>query len=112
LRATKTTGTTGEVVTFLKTSEEAQCDPISACVWTYTDTNIPTISAGGLTSEFDAATGKWLLKIAGTNLRTSDSSGETSLLLVENRNQTLRTHTSTLAVWEVSDITTLNLTTM
>jgi len=38
------------MVVFLKTSEEAKCDPSSKCKYTYTST-LPTV--GAMTPEFD-----------------------------------------------------------
>jgi hypothetical protein len=109
LKTAKTHGTTGEVVTFLKTSEEAVCNPTSACVWTYSST-VPTITA--MTTEFDAATAKWLFKITGVAMRASASSGDTSTLYVGTQLQTMRSHSDTLAVFEVTNVPSLNVTNM
>lgn len=57
MKTAKTDGTTGEVITFLKTSEEAVCTS-PTCAWTYTST-LPSITASGMTAAFDTTTSTW-----------------------------------------------------
>jgi len=61
---TKTDNTTGKMITFLKTSEEALCTPNSTCHWTYTS-NIPTVTH--MTAVYNDANNYWQVVVNGTN---------------------------------------------
>jgi len=61
--------TTGAMVVFLKTSEEATCDA-SVCAWTYT-ANIPVLES--VVASFDATSLNWIVTATGT-----DFSGDTT----------------------------------
>ena len=52
------------MVVFLKTSEEATCDPSDICDWVYTD-KIPQIT--NISSSFDNTTLQWVVKVEGTD---------------------------------------------
>jgi len=67
---------------FLKTSEEAQCNPLSKCKWTYTKT-LPEITK--MTTEFDPDSAAWLVKFTGTGLRDSATKGEISDLQINKK---------------------------
>jgi len=88
-----------DVVVFLKTSEEAQCPGEGVCRWTYT-TDVPEVTE--MTTEWDEDTSKWLVKITGTGMRDSAEAGEMSDLQINGVSQTVRTHSDTMAVFEVS----------
>jgi len=70
-----------EVVVFLKTSEKAQCSP-EICKWTYTDT-LPEITK--MTQEFDPDTSTWLVKLTGTKLRDTATTGTVSDLQINGK---------------------------
>jgi len=87
------------VIVFLKTSEEAKCSE-SDCAWQYTAT-LPTVTE--MTTEFDADTGVWLVKVVGEGMRDSAEAGEMSDLQINSVSQTVRSHSDTMAVFEVID---------
>lgn len=68
-----------ELIVFLKTSEEAVCDEVNVCNWSYTDT-LPEVTA--MTPEYDVDTETWTVKVEGTTLRDSAESGTTSDLQI------------------------------
>jgi hypothetical protein len=61
------------MVVFLKVSEEANCDPKTKCVFTWTS-YIPEVTSVDLV--FDVSTNQWQLKVAGTSLTGDISSVE------------------------------------
>jgi hypothetical protein len=65
----QTGGTEGDMVVFLKTSEEATCDP-AVCALYYTG-NIPILE--NVTASFDTTSLEWIVTVTGT-----DFSGDTS----------------------------------
>jgi len=106
---TKDAGTTAEVAVMLKTSEEAQCtSPV--CNWSYVEPT-PTITADGMTKEFDPDSNPpaWKIKIAGTGLRDSAASGAMSDLQINGVSQTVLSHTDTLAIFTVTNVPNLTL---
>jgi len=62
--ANKTANTTGKMITFLKTSEEALCTPNNTCEWTYTS-NIPTVT--NMNAYYNTTHNYWYVKVNGTN---------------------------------------------
>jgi hypothetical protein len=52
----------GEVVVFLKTSEEAKCDPKTKCAWTYTST-IPEVTE--IAAKWDDTDLEWTVEVIG-----------------------------------------------
>jgi hypothetical protein len=68
-----------EMIVFLKTSEEAKCDEVSVCNWKYTST-LPDVKE--MTTEYDADTETWQVKVAGVALRDSADSGTQSDLQI------------------------------
>lgn len=61
-----------------------------------------------MTTEFDDDTGKWLVKITGTGMRDSAEAGEMSDLQINGVSQTVRSHTDTMAVFEIIDVQDTN----
>ncbi len=72
-KTTQTNGQTGKVVVFLKTSEEAKCEPSSACDWTYTST-IPSVT--WMSPSFDSTNNYWTVVVGGTGFTGSTSTTE------------------------------------
>lgn len=80
----KADATEADVVVFLKTSEEAQCRPDSdTCKFKYTST-LPKITE--VTTEFNADSGKWQVKVVGTGMRDSAEAGPMSELHIDGVN--------------------------
>ena len=52
----KTDGTTGKVITFLKTSEEARCTPNETCNWEY---KTPSATLNSVSAAYSTADGEW-----------------------------------------------------
>jgi len=102
----KAAGTTGKVVTFLKTSEEAVCAPNAACTWTYTDA-IPTVSA--VAAEYSNSSNVWTLKVIGTGFTGTTGSVE---LTVNGAPQTTSSISQTEAAFAISDVTSSTLSGM
>lgn len=96
----KEDATEADMVVFLKTSEEAQCAG-ETCKWQYTSA-LPEVTE--MTTEFDVDSGDWLVKITGTGLRDSDEAGDMSDLQINGVSQTVKTHTSTMAVFTVTEV--------
>ena len=92
--------TEADVVVFLKTSEEAQC-PGETCKWKYTST-LPKITA--FTSEFDADSASWRVKVVGTGMRDKADSGPVSDLQINKVSQKMVSHTDTMAVFEITKV--------
>jgi hypothetical protein len=67
------------MIVFLKASEEAVCDEVSVCNWLYTS-SVPEVTE--MTTEYDADTENWQVKVVGTALRDSAESGTTSDLQI------------------------------
>lgn len=59
-----------DMVVFLKTSEEATCDPSTTCDWIYTD-QVPLIT--NVTTSFDNSTLSWTVNVEGTDFTGSTS---------------------------------------
>lgn len=89
------------MIVFLKTSEEAKCDEVSVCNWKYTST-LPDVKE--MTTEYDADTETWQVKVAGVALRDSADSGTQSDLQINGVSQTVLTHSDTMAVFTVTDV--------
>lgn len=92
-----TAGLTGDVVVFLKTSEESPCVAPN-CAWTYTS-SIPTLST--MQSNFDTSTNTYKLMVTGTDFTGDTSSTE---LYVGGRLQKCDEVTTTSATFTVTDI--------
>ena len=99
----KTAGTTGTVVVFLKTSEEAKCD-ISVCgSFTYTDT-IPKVTE--VKPIFDEASGTWEVELTGTGFTGTPNNVE---FFVGSTKQTTKSVEATKAYFTINDVTDLVL---
>jgi hypothetical protein len=88
----------GDVVVFLKTSEESPCTSPN-CKWTYTS-NIPTIST--MQANFDSTSNVYKLMVTGTAFTGDTSSTE---LYIGGRLQKCDEVTATSATFTVTDIT-------
>jgi hypothetical protein len=77
------------MVVFLKTSEEATCDPTSKCEFTWTS-SLPVITSAAV--EFDTSSYQWQLKVSGAGFTGDTSSVE---LLIADVKQTTASVTST-----------------
>ena len=65
-----TGGEINTMIVFLKTSEEAICDPSSKCEYTWTS-SLPVVNSAAV--EFDTTGYQWQLKVYGTGF-TGDTS--------------------------------------
>jgi hypothetical protein len=63
-----------------------------------------------MTTEFDVETGKWEVKITGTGLRDAADSGDMSDLQLNGKSQTIKSHSDTMAVFTVDEVTALTTT--
>jgi hypothetical protein len=99
----KTGGDEDAMVVFLKTSEEADCDPNTKCVFTWTSF-IPEVTSVNLI--FDDSTNQWQLKVTGTSLTGDTSSVE---LYISDVKQIATSVSSTEAVFTISDVTSQTL---
>jgi hypothetical protein len=88
---------------FLKTSEEAECEPRSKCVFTWTAV-LPEVTSVDL--EFDASTMQWQLKATGTGITGDVSSTELHIFGVA---QTTTSVSATEAVFTISDVASQTL---
>ena len=93
------------MVVFLKTSEEAVCDPSSKCAFTWTG-DIPTLEAAVLS--FDETTNQWDIIVNGT-----DFTGDTATveLFLEGVKQTTKSVSATEAVFTIVNITSQTINT-
>ena len=98
-----TAGLGGEVIVFLKTSEEATCVGTGTCDFVFTSA-IPTIT--NATSVFDEAANAWTVVVDGTDF-TGDAS--TTSLTVNGIAQTTTSVSATQAVFTIVDISTATL---
>jgi len=101
----KTADEEGEMIVFLKTSEEAQCE-IETCQWTWTD-DVPEVTA--MSTEFDTTADEegWNLVIEGTGF-TGDQ--DSVSLEVGGTAQTGVAVTATTATFRISDVAAETLT--
>jgi hypothetical protein len=99
----KTGGIEDTMVVFLKTSEEAVCDPLSKCKFIW-NAFVPEVTAFEL--QFDESTYQWQLKATGTDF-TGDSS--TTELQIASVKQTTTSVSSTEAVFTISDVSSQTL---
>lgn len=97
-KTNKTDGTTGKVITFLKTSEEALCVPNATCAWTYTST-VPEVT--GFRTQWDSSSQYWTVVVTGTGFTGTT---DTTELNVNGRAQTTISLSSTEAVFRIADI--------
>ena len=102
----KTAGTSGKMITFLKTSEEAVCVPNDTCAWTYSGT-IPTVT--GIVSEYSTTTNAWTVKVTGTAFTGTTSTVE---LVANGASQTTTSVSTTEAVFTISNVTSSSLSNM
>lgn len=63
-----------------------------------------------MTTEFNAESGKWQVKIVGTGLRDSADAGEMSDLQIGGVSQEIESHSDTMAVFNIIDVQTLTIT--
>jgi hypothetical protein len=87
------------MVVFLKTSEEATCDPSSTCDWYYT-ASLPVIE--NVTTSFDNTTMAWSVHVTGTGFTGSAADVE---FYYANTLQPTATVSSTEAVITISNVT-------
>jgi hypothetical protein len=87
------------MVVFLKTSEEAVCDPSSKCKFTWT-ASLPILESGALF--FDDSLNEWQLIVTGTDFTGDTSSVE---LFIEDRVQTTKSVSTTEAVFTIVNVT-------
>ena len=95
---TKTAGTSGTVVVFLKASEEATCAASVCGSFTFTAA-LPTITAA--TTNFDVPTNTWELVVSGSSLPSATSN---SILTVDGVAQTAKSSTASEAVFTFTDL--------
>lgn len=86
------------MIVFLKTSEEAVCDPVSKCEFTWTS-NLPTVTAS--VPEFDTVSNQWQVKVSGSGFTGDSSSVE---LLINEILQTTVSVTATEAIFTIVDV--------
>lgn len=91
------------MVVFLKTSEEAVCDPVTNCKYTWTD-SLPNVTAFNVS--FDETSYTWELKAVGTGF-TGDTS--TVELYIANRKQTTKSVSTTEAIFTIVNVTSSSL---
>lgn len=87
-----------EVAVFLKTSEEAVCDPKDKCKYTWIS-EIPVIESA--VTNFDESLNEWQIVVTGTDFTGDTDSVE---LLVNDIKQTTKSVTATEAVFTVVDV--------
>lgn len=103
----KTDGLQGKLVVFLKTSEEAVCQPDNApCQFNYV-ANIPEVT--DMVTEWDETNLYWTVVVTGTGFTGTPATTE---LNVAGRPQTTVSVTSTKAIFRVSDINGWTLSNM
>jgi hypothetical protein len=105
-KATKTHGTDGKMIVFLKTSEEALCVPNNTCEWTYTS-SIPEVT--NIATQWDATSQKYQVVVTGTGFTGTT---DTTELFVKGLKQTTVSIDSSQAIFEVSSITGYTLSNM
>ena len=88
-----------DMVVFLKTSEEATCDPSSNCDYVYTSV-LPTIE--NVTTSFDNSTLAWTVNVTGTGLTGTTSDVE---FYYANTLQTTTSISSTEAIITITNVT-------
>ena len=87
------------MVVFLKTSEEATCEPSSTCDWVYTD-QIPILT--NVTTFFDNSTFSWNIKVEGTDFTGTE--GDVSFE-INNIAQTTTSVSQTEAIFTIDNVT-------
>jgi len=103
----KTDGLQGKLIVFLKTSEEAVCQPDNApCQFNYV-ANIPEVT--DMVTEWDETNLYWTVVVTGTGFTGTPATTE---LNVAGRPQTTVSVTSTKAIFRVSDISGWTLSNM
>lgn len=86
------------MIVFLKTSEEAVCDPLSKCEFTWTNT-LPTITATNL--DWDTVSNQWNLRVTGTGFTGDESTTE---LIIDDVAQTTTSISSTEVIFTIADV--------
>lgn len=102
----KTAQTSGKMLVFLKTSEEASCVPSTACAWIYTSV-IPTVT--NMSLGFDTTSNQYTVTVTGTSFSGNTSS---TLLEIGGRAQAIASLTVSQAVFTVTDAATGSLSGM
>jgi hypothetical protein len=87
------------MITFLKTSEEAICEPNDACQWVYVD-SIPEVT--NMTTEWDDSNQYWTVVVNGTGFTGTP---ETTELNVNGKVQTTTLVNDTTAIFRINNIT-------
>jgi hypothetical protein len=96
---TKAVGDAGEVVVFLKTSEEATCPSTVCQSFQFTD-SIPSITA--MSSRWNAAAGTWEIVVTGVQFPTALSE---ITMTIDGEAQTTTSATMSEAVFTVTNVT-------
>lgn len=91
-----------DVAVFLKTSEEAVCEPKSKCKWTWI-TEIPVIEAA--VTFYDEALNEWQIHVNGTDF-TGDN--DSTQLMVGGLRQTTKSVAADLAIFTVENVASKN----
>ena len=91
------------MIVFLKTSEEATCEPLSKCKYTW-NSFLPNVTAFNLT--FDESSYQWQLKASGNDFTGDTSSTE---LYIANMKQTTTSVSTTEAVFIINNVTSQTL---
>jgi hypothetical protein len=96
-------GIENTLIVFLKTSEEAVCEPKAKCVFTW-NSFIPEIQ--GVELIFNNADNVWQLKVTGI-----DFSGDTTTteLMIGNTRQPTSLQTTTEAIFTINDVQSQSL---
>jgi hypothetical protein len=95
----KTRGTTGKMLVFLKTSEEAACVPNETCAWTYTNAGLPTVT--NMSLAYDDASHNWTVTVTGSSFSGNISS---TVLEIGGRAQTTASLTVSEAVFRITNV--------
>jgi hypothetical protein len=96
-------GDADTMIVFLKTSEEAVCDPLSKCEFTWTNT-LPTITATNL--DWNTASNQWNLRVTGTGFTGDETTTE---LIIDNVAQTTTSISSTEVIFTITDVSSQTL---
>ena len=85
----KVSGDVDTMIVFLKTSEEAVCDPVSKCEFTWTN-SLPIVTSTNL--DWDAVDNEWQIRVEGTGF-TGDQT--TTHFIIEDVPQTTKSFSDT-----------------
>jgi hypothetical protein len=99
----KTGGIEDSMIVFLKTSEEAKCEPLSKCKYTW-NFFIPDIHEFSVF--FDESTYEWMLKATG---ETFSGDTTTTEMLIGGLKQTTTSVSNTQALFKIDNVTSQSL---